>query len=257
MKSSLLHRFLFVGFFSFVWLLSFGQEVGDKMKSTSFFQLDLGTGIWLEEGMSPSEANANYATRPWGSWHISFNWIHNARIGERLYLDWGGGVSWFNWQLEDATYQVIKGADQVEFVNNLPAGASSVKSKLSATYVGVQVIPMFDLGKVRANELKDDPISRKGFRDGLRVGMGPYIGYRIGSRSKYVFRNDGKRDEDKIQDHFFLENTRYGIKMQVGFREFEVFASYDLNEVFVPGKGPNQAELNNLSVGFTFVSTGK
>jgi hypothetical protein len=238
-------------------LLSVGQQVENEIKSSSLFQLDIGAGVWLENGASPSEANAAYATRPWGSWHIGFNWINNAKLSERVYLDWGGGVSWFNWQLEDATYQITKGTDQVEFVDNLPANGNPIKSKLAATYVGVQLIPMLDLGKNRESSYSDDPISKKGFKDGLRIGVGPYIGYRIGSRSKYVFKNDGKRNDDITRNHFFLENTRYGLRMQVGFREFEVFAAYDLNPVFVVGKGPDQADINNISVGFSFVSTGK
>lgn len=229
----------------------YGQEQVPVSRSVSYLSVDLGVGLWLEEWQSPSEYNAPYATRPWGSWSVGANWTTNTTLAKSLYIDWGGGVTWMNWQLEDSKFQIIKGDRAVEFVENLPENASSIKSKLSATYIGVHLIPMLDLGDKGSLREQKDGISKKGISNGFRIGIGPYIGYRLGSRSKYVYSQDSKREQDKQNDHFYLENTRYGLRGQLGFREFELYVASDLNYVFAPGKGPNRAYLNNLVIGIT------
>ncbi|MBA4054703.1 MAG: hypothetical protein C0490_08335, partial [Marivirga sp.] len=75
-----------------------------------------------------------------------------------------------------------------------------------------------------------------------------YVGYRIASHSKIVYKEDGK-EKDKEHDSFYLNNFRYGVRLQVGYRATDLFFNYDLNELFASGKGPN---LNAFSFGVIF-----
>ena len=76
-----------------------------------------------------------------------------------------------------------------------------------------------------------------------------YAGYRLGSRAKYVFREDDDRERVKDRTNFYVNNWRYGVRFQVGYRGLDLFANYDLNELFVEGRGP---ELNAFSFGIVF-----
>ena len=80
---------------------------------------------------------------------------------------------------------------------------------------------------------------------GFRIGAGVYGGYRIWSRTKYVL-NDGKA---KHTSNYLLNNVRYGIRGQLGFRGIDLFVEYDLSKVFQENQGAPQ--LSRIQFGVT------
>ena len=213
------------------------------------FNIDLGTNNWLEGNYQfPQDNNQPYSVRPWGSWYVGLNSINKTWVGGPLFLEWGFGMSFYNWKLEDPNYQIMKGANDVQFLP-VSADINPEKSKLSASYINFQMLPMFDFAqgrkKVKAYERGSMRIKR--YRDdGIRIGGGGYVGYRIGSRSKLVYMDNGDKEKDVVKNTFYLNNVRYGIRAQLGWRDVDFFASYDLNEVFATGKGP---KLNAVTFG--------
>jgi hypothetical protein len=82
------------------------------------------------------------------------------------------------------------------------------------------------------------------------MGVGPYVGYRIGSKTKLVYEDaDGDKQKEKDRDSYHLNNLRYGIRVQLGFNSTDFFINYDLNELFVENKGP---KVNAVSFGLIF-----
>ena len=230
---------------------SYVQEETDRTRH--FFNLDIGSNNWLADGSSPSETDAPYAVKPWGSWYVGLNWLNKTWIGGPVFLEWGGGVSWYNWKLEDPDIQILKGDTQIEFVE-APNPISGQKSKLSATYINVSFVPMLDFSKgaKRVKATAGKSFTFKTYRkSGFRIGAGVYAGYRMGSKTKFVFKEDGNNDKAKESDHFYLQNFRYGVRGQLGFRSFDMFVMYDLNEVFVSGRGPDGVALNAFTIGVT------
>ncbi len=223
-----------------------------KIGSRSHFLLDLGINNWLEDGELPNESNAPYSVKNWGSWYLGLNWMNNTQLAGPFYLDWGAGVSWYNWKLENANVQVIKGMDQIQFVED--TAALGRKSKLTASYFNFFFVPMIDFSR-KSNRVMN---SRRGdffksySNSGVRVGMGVYAGLRINSKSKFVIDENGERDKNKENASLFLENFRYGIRGQVGYQGIDLFIMYDLNEVFVEDRGPNGIALNAVTVGVSF-----
>jgi hypothetical protein len=63
-----------------------------------------------------------------------------------------------------------------------------------------------------------------------------------------VYKDSGEKRSDKDHDNFYLNNFRYGVRLQLGFRDTDLFFGYDLNSLFSEGKGP---ELHALSFGVT------
>ena len=219
-------------------------------RTTHHFNIDLGINNWLEDGSFPDNNNADYSVKPFGSWYVALNSTNRTWVGGPLFLEWGLGISWYNWKLQDADVVIEEAAEQILFTP-VPNAISGIKSKLTASYINAQVVPMFDFsrGRRKVTSIESSGVKIKRYsRKGFRFGVGGYAGYRLGSHAKFVFKEDGNREKDKESDNFFLENFRYGVRAQVGWKGMELFGMYDLNNVFASGRGP---ELNAISFGIT------
>ena len=215
-------------------------------RSRHSFNFDLGTNNFLEEGKFPDADDKQHAVRPWGSWYVGINSVHRSNISKKLFLEWGFGVSWYNFKFQDANTMIVQdlgNTDGVYFLEDT-RDFSFIKSKLTVSYINVSLIPMFDAsGTNRKVRLWDSSSSS------FRIGLGPYAGYRIGSHTKQVYKEDGDREKDKDYDNFYLNNFRYGVRLQLGIRSTDFFFNYDLNELFATNKGP---KLNAFSFGIIF-----
>ena len=222
-------------------------------RTTHHFLLDIGLNNWLDDGSFPNADNAPYSVKPFGSWYVGLSSINRTWIGGPLFIEWGLGLNWYNWKFEDPDYRITKTDTRVEFVDN--PDQTGLKSKLTASYINAQFVPMIDFsrGRKRVTSVNATGLKiRKYTRKGIRFGVGGYVGYRLGSHSKYKFKEDGDRDRDKEGDNFYLENIRYGLRGQLGWKGVELFCTYDLNEVFSSGRGPEGSNgLNAVSFGIT------
>jgi hypothetical protein len=206
------------------------------------FNFDLGTNNYLADGKFPDNDNALYSVRPWGSWYVAASSIQRTRLASKLFIEWGVGLSWYTFKLQNDNIQIVKDDTGIEFVEDM-RDVNFRKSKLSASYVHASLVPIVDFGgHSRKSRLWD------GYNNSFRIGLGPYIGYRISSHSKIVYK-DGDREKDKERDSFYLNNFRYGLRLQLGYRSTDLFFNYDLNELFAEGKGP---KLNAFSFGIVF-----
>lgn len=209
---------------------------------------ELGTNNWLSNGSFPSESNELYTVRPWGSWYVAISQKHSSSLGGPLFLVWGVDVSWYNWKFQDESVRVSKEATGVNFYQETTFD-DLVKSKLSASYINVSMVPMLDFGYKRTKVVGEDgSVTKKTTSQGgnFRIGAGMYAGYRMGSRHKFVYEDDGRRKDEKDKSDFYLTNLRYGIRGQIGYRGTDIFVNYDLNDVFAEGRGP---KLNAISFG--------
>jgi hypothetical protein len=201
------------------------------------FNFDLGMNNYLSDGKYPG-ANELYNVRPWGSWYIGLSSTQYTRISNHFSLEWGLGVNWYNFKFENNNILVTKTEDEVLFTKDIQHD-NYLKSKLTASYATVTVVPMFNFGK------DTDTHNRGAFR----IGAGAYVGHRLASHSKLVYKEDGDKERDKNKSDFYLNNIRYGARFQIGFHSTDFFFNYDLNELFSANHGP---KLNAFSFGITF-----
>ncbi|MFY0606193.1 MAG: hypothetical protein JXR10_05730 [Cyclobacteriaceae bacterium] len=209
-------------------------------RTKNYFNVDVGLNNWLEGSSFPDENNQPYAVKPWGSWYIGLNSVNKTWLTGPLFVEWSLGVSWYNWKMQDAATLITKGANEIEF-NPAPVTHNSTVSRLSVPYVNASIVPMFDFakGRRRVKNLERGSVKFRTYKkQGLRFGAGPYAGYRIGGQTKYKYREDGNKEKDKNSGNFFLTNLRYGVRAQVGWKGLDLFAMYDLNDVFAPNRGP-------------------
>jgi hypothetical protein len=206
------------------------------------FNFDLGTNNYLSDKKFPSD-NEAYAVRPWGSWYVAVASVQRSRITKKFFLEWGMGLSWYNFKFQHDNTVLTPEETGVSFTFD-ERDFDFRKSKLTATYVQASLIPVLDFGdhgrKARFWDGYDD--------NAFRIGFGPYLGYRISSHTKVVYEDDG-RERDKDRDGFYLNNLRYGARLQLGYRSTDLFFNYDLNELFQDNKGP---KLNAFSFGVIF-----
>lgn len=211
--------------------------------TNSTFVFEFGLNNYLSEGKFPSDESALYAVNPIVSWYVALGSMNSTHIAGPLSLDWGANVSWYNFKFENERARIEKLDDGILFYEDPTPDISPIKSKLVVPYLNVSLVPMFIFGKRRSSDW--EPFSYHE-NDGFRIGLGVYAGYRLGPHSKAVFKDDGDRRRDKEWNSFYLNSWRYGTRFQMGFKSVDLFANYDLNELFVEGRGP---QLNAFSFG--------
>lgn len=205
---------------------------------------DLGTNNYLTPNGFPDQDNSLYTVKPWGSWYVGINSVQRTRLANKFYMEWGLGVSWYNFKFQNTKTTIGKDNDGVIFELDT-RDADFKKSKLTATYLNASLVPMIDFGGNRRKPSFFDGHNANSFR----IGAGPYVGYRIASYSKQVFKENDAERKPRNHDNYYLNNLRYGLRFQIGFDDVDLFFNYDMNELFVENKGP---KLNAFSFGITF-----
>lgn len=214
-------------------------------KTWQSFNIDLGTNNYLSDGKFPDNDNAIYTVRPWGSWYVALNSVQRTRLGGKAFLEWGLGVSWYNFKFEKDNVLALEDNSGIAFTEDLRE-VDFVKSKLTASYINASLVPVMDFS---GHAQKPSLLNTEEPHHSFRIGLGPYVGYRVGSHTKLVYKEEGDRERDKDKNNFYLENFRYGLRLQLGFRFTDLFFNYDLNSLFAEGKGP---DLNAFSFGVIF-----
>lgn len=224
-------------------------NTGERSKNKHRFNIELGLNNYFEQGALGAISSEDYAVKPFGSWYVGITSKRKSKIKGPLFLEWGGGVSWYNFKMENPDIRILNGEDGVVFIQE-PVEINGIKSKLTASFINLSIIPVLDfsLGKRReALNISEGPFEiTKYNKQGFRVGFGPYFGYRLGSHSKFKFEAENNVKKDKDSGSFYLNNLRYGLRLQMGYKGLDLFANYDLNTLFKEGHGP---ELNAFSFG--------
>ena len=195
------------------------------------FLIDLGINNYIQDKTFPS-SDQPYAAKGWGSWNVGLNWVASQRLAKGFHWNFGLGFQWYNFKFENRDFQAVRGQDQISFVER--TDVTGVKSKLSASYLTAMTLLKVNLGKTE---------------EGVSIAAGPYVGYRLGGRSKFVYEEPGSSTDriEKVNTGLYLENLRYGLRGEIGIgKDLAFFSTYDLNEFFQPGKGP---ALNPITFG--------
>jgi hypothetical protein len=213
------------------------------------FNIDIGMNNYLENGHFPDGGNQLYTVKPWGSWYVALTSTLRTKLSNKFYIEWGAGVSWYNFKFANFRTGISKDDNGVIFFEYPQTEWDFTKSKLTVCYVNLSMVPMFDLGGYGRKPMVFNG-DRLNFdrRGSFRIGVGPYVGYRLDSYTKQVYEENGDKQKQHYHDNYYLNNIRYGLRAQIGFRDTDIFFNYDLNELFIEGKGP---VLNAFSFGIT------
>lgn len=225
------------------------SEEGDDHKrrgkrTRHSINFDIGTNNFLTNGQFPDSNNDLFTVKPFGSWYVGINSTQRTQVGGKFFIEWALGVSWYNFKFQNEQTILTNDGNAAVFTTD-PRDLDFQKSKLTVSYLNASVVPMIDFGGNRRKPMLFDGHKSHAFR----FGAGPYVGYRIDSYTKQVFKENGDKEKDRNHDSFFLNNVRYGARVQFGFEDVDFFFTYDFNDLFSKGRGP---ELNAFSFGITF-----
>lgn len=121
-------------------------------------------------------------------------------------------------------------------IQTFEAGVSYSKNMLKASYVTVPLLLQFNTSKIH----------NKSFH----IAVGAQVAVKLGSRTKQVYTVDGNKKRDIYKSSYNLNPFQYGLTARVGYGKVNVFANYNLSEVFKSGKGP---ELYPFQIGVTLM----
>ena len=77
------------------------------------------------------------------------------------------------------------------------------------------------------------------YKSTFTLGAGGFVGYRIKSWTKLKYTSNGTTYKDKEDGSYNMENFLFGLQGTIGYRHLELFAKYNMNNLFKAGVGPD------------------
>ncbi len=175
--------------------------------SRSDFGIYLGLNNWAKGNTTGSSLDT------WGSRYVALSLQRNATLINGKQVDlaftYGPEIAWNNFMFEGNNVVEMSGK-QVTFKD---FGKNLDKTKLVVPTLNFPM--MLNLGFEEAK---------------FKIGLGGYIGYRVGSYRKIQYE-DGKKEKQK--GSYGLNDFRYGLTAELGKRKgLTFFFRYDLSEMF-------------------------
>lgn len=85
----------------------------------------------------------------------------------------------------------------------------------------------------------------------FHLAVGGMVNWRIGSKTKQKYKQDGDRFKEKDRNDFNINTFQFAAIARVGYGDFTLYASYSLTPLFEKDKGP---EVYPFTVGLSLVS---
>ena len=153
-----------------------GFKTKEKTRNKHSINVELGLNNYLKDGDFSGTNAEDYGVKPFGSWYVGITSKRKSQISGPLFLEWGGGISWYNFKLEDPQVRILKGEDGVLF-QEADASINGQKSKLTASFINVSIVPVLDFSQGRRKEslsISEGPVkitkyNKQGFRFGIAL----------------------------------------------------------------------------------------
>ncbi len=221
-----------------------------RKRTRNLYNIDFGMNNYINpDGSFPDETNELYTVRPWGSWYVGFAFLLKTQVAGPFYVEWGGGIDWYTFKFQNHRTRMDKDDLGVNFTEDMTPNISPIKSKLSVTYLNLRLIPVFDFSRSDGWGRGRDRLWNENIGNGFRFGVGPYVGYRIDSWSKYTYREENTKKKNHFKDNYYLNNIRYGLRGQIGFKGIDIFATYDFSSLYSDQK--DTPDIHAFTFGFT------
>lgn len=201
----------------------------EHYKATRFgFDVDLGLNTFTGPARNIVDLKAN------GSRYVSLNWRLKSQVGGRkspFHIVSGLEFAFNNYMFENNVKLVEEG--NVAVFREV-TDVNYEKSKLATSSINLPLMATLEF-------------NRENSKDGLTLGAGPFIGYRLGSHTKQKYELEGRTEKDKTRDSFNLSDFQYGVEGVLGYGDINLFAKYNMNDLFKENRG---IQANVVSFGF-------
>ena len=169
---------------------------------------------------------------------VSLNLLQkNFRMGQsNIWFFTGLGVTWNNYRF-DKNVNLSSATSTITGSFDTTSIRTYVKSKLTSSYLTVPL--MFEA------------FTSKKSKNAFHLGVGAMLGYKIGSHTKTRYSEAGSTEKPKQYDDFYLNPFRYGARVAIGYKKFNVYADYYASTLFRDKKGP---ELYPVAIGISLAA---
>ncbi len=210
-------------------------------RTTSQFVFALGTNNVLDNHQIGSLSDSPYQFWKSRFYEVGFTFKYRLKKeASKTYLKYGISFLWNNLRPEDNLYHVVNG-DQTELQT---FQFSTSESRLRHVQM---IFPMhleFDFSKSRKYD--DGTISDRRNKS-WRLGLGGFVGFKLGTRQYLEYRNASGTKVEELQKGSFNTNIyNYGVSTYLAYRNCGLYVKYDLNPLF------KDTETRNVSFGVRF-----
>ncbi|MDO7873876.1 porin family protein [Hymenobacter sp. ASUV-10] len=188
--------------------------------------IDFGLNALVNQKTSATSPNVDLRTEGSRYFNIGFNYAQ--RLGGKrspVVLSVGPEFAFNNYMLNDNNKWVNdNGVTRV--VLEADPTRQYEKTKLATASINLPLMLNLKLHDKQCHET-------------LHLGVGGFVGYRLKSWTKLKYTYEGTTYKDKDRGSYNLEDFQYGLQGILGYRGFELFAKYNMNQLFKENQGPN------------------
>jgi hypothetical protein len=171
------------------------------------------------------------------SWNVNLNFYQKSfgLAGNRFGIVTGIGFELNNFHFDgDNTIYEVNGIIQSDDL----APLSPSKSKLTTTFLNVPLLLELQIGPEKRSKR-------------IHLSGGIIGGLKLGSHTKYVYRDEGRKEKVKNRDDFNINSLRYGLTCRIGYKTASIYGTYYPTPFFEKDKGPELYPFNiGLALGF-------
>jgi hypothetical protein len=85
----------------------------------------------------------------------------------------------------------------------------------------------------------------------FKIAVGYRVGMLISSFTKLKYDTEDETIKEKIRRDWNLNDYRHGFYGKIGFGNVNLFGYYNSSTLFESGKGPDERDINNLTIGIS------
>lgn len=209
--------------------------------TTSQFLFAMGVNNALTDNKLSSLSDSDFKFWKSRFYELGFTWkTRLRREASQLYFKYGLSFLWNNLRLDDNQYFLKNGemTDLQVFSRRL------IESRLRHVQMNFPLHLEWDFSKNK--KYKDGFVYDKTNRS-VRVGVGGFIGFKLGTRQYLEYENSrGVKVKETQFDNFNMNTINYGLSSYVGYKSTSLYVKYDLNPLF------KDTEIRNISIGIRF-----
>jgi hypothetical protein len=199
------------------------HKTPDEKRIRHYFNFHVGLNNYFEKDHFPANETTPYTLSPFRSRYFAIDFTQKIKLAKSLFFTTGAELEFNNYMFRDEV-EIRKDNGTIAF---LPLERDVRKSKLATTYFNLPAMIIIGSDKK------------------VQLGVGGYIGYRLGSHSKIKYTS-GDDIKDKNRSNFYLNDWKYGLRGTLGIKDVKLFMNYDLNTLF---RGDRDPKLNSVSFG--------
>ncbi|REH47500.1 hypothetical protein C7448_106121 [Tenacibaculum gallaicum] len=212
-----------------------------KKRTTTQFVFALGVNNTLTNNKLSSLNDSDYKFWQSHFYELGFTWkTRLSKEPSRTYFKYGLSFLWNNLRAENNQYHVVNGE---ETSLNVHLEQLS-ESRLRHVQMSFPMHLEFDFSK---NKKYSDGEVVDRTNKGLRVGVGGFFGFKLGTRQYLEYKNaQGVTVEEVQKNNFNMNKYNYGLSAYVAYQGIGLYAKYDLNLLF------KDTDTRNISLGVRF-----